>query len=90
MSGGHFDYIQYQMNQTADDLNELITTTQESYSPATIAEFVTGLHYLQLAAIYIHRIDYLVSCDDSEDSFHSHLMEQLNEYYARLDQSRTG
>lgn len=41
-------------------------------------EFQTGLHYLKLAYIYAQRIDWLLSCDDSEDTFHSRLKEELN------------
>lgn len=44
---------------------------------STFAEFKKGLHYLKLARVYLHRIDYLVSDDDGEDSFHKRLLEDL-------------
>lgn len=36
-----------------------------------------GLFNLKLANIYLHRIDWLLSGDDGEDSFHSRLKEEL-------------
>lgn len=85
MSGGHFDYVQYTIDQVADNLEQIINNSQEyyPYSSATIAEFRTGLLLLRQAAIYLHRIDYLISCDDCESSFHSRLQEDLNAYNAR-------
>ena len=89
MSGGEFDYIQYTIDGTADKLESIILVNDE-YSSATIDQFRIGLHHLRLAAIYLHRIDYLVSCDDSEDSFHSRLQEELNAYNARYNQAGAG
>jgi len=82
MSGGHFSYKQYEIDTIADDVEELIAkdayySASEQYSPATIAEFRTGLRYLRMAAVYAQRIDWLVSCDDGEDSFHRRLAVDL-------------
>ena len=92
MSGGHFDYVQYTIDQVADNLEQIINNPQEydQYSSATIAEFRTGLLLLRQAAIYLHRIDYLISCDDDESAFHSRLQEDLNAIHARSNQSGTG
>ncbi len=92
MSGGHFDYAQYNIDQAADNLEQVINHPEEygSYSSTTLTEFRRGLSLLRLAAIYLHRIDYLISCDDNESSFHSRLQENLNAFHARLNQSGTG
>jgi hypothetical protein len=48
-----------------------------NYSDETIEEFKKGLHYLKLAHIYAQRIDWLLSGDDSEESFFKRLKEEL-------------
>lgn len=96
MSGGHFDYQQYRIGDIAEGVEELIASNNDDsinrwgdtvgrfYSEETIAEFRKGLHYLRLAQIYAQRIDWLVSCDDGEESFHSRLKEEL-EQLAKLE-----
>lgn len=76
MSGGHFDYKQYRISEIADAVEELIRGNTE-YSDETIKEFRTGLGFLNKAAIYAQRIDWLVSGDDGEESFHRRLAEEL-------------
>lgn len=90
MSGGHFNYEQYKIQQIADEVEQLILTNGEpgepdswgesytrEYSPEVIAEFERGLLLLRAAAIYAQRIDWLVSCDDGEESFLRRLREDL-------------
>lgn len=92
MSGGHFDYDQYKLGYIADSIQELIdSNTDESlnewgdrvgrgYSADTIAEFEKAVKYLRLAFVYAHRVDWLVSCDDGEDSFHTRLKYELEKF----------
>lgn len=75
MSGGYFDYNQYKISEIADDVEQLILGNTE-YSEETIKEFREGLEALNKAAIYAQRIDWLVSGDDGEDSFHRRLAEE--------------
>ena len=90
MSGGYFNYKQYHIQDIIEDLELLIETNDSDevdaeygdpvgrhYLDKTIAEFRTGLEYLKKARIYAQRIDWLVSCDDGEESFHSRLAEDL-------------
>ena len=96
MSGGHFDYQQYRIGYIADEIEQLIranddetlnewgTTVGRHYSPDTIEQFKTGLELLRRAQIYAQRIDWLVSCDDGEESFHSRLAEDLSELEGEL------
>ena len=90
MSGGHFDHNQYRIEYIADEIEELIASNNDEsldewgyrvgrgYSADTIAEFEKAIRCLRLAFIYAHRIDWLVSGDDSEESFHTRLKEQLS------------
>ena len=89
MSGGHFDYDQYRIDQIADQVEQLILTNDSEevtewgdiegrhFTPETISEFQTGLRKLREAAIYAQRIDWLVSGDDGEESFHRRLNADL-------------
>ena len=82
MSGGHFNYNQYQIGYIADDIDQLIrdNDSQEpgrAFSDETIAEFQLGVAVLRQALIYAQRIDWLVSGDDGEESFHARLKEDL-------------
>ena len=76
MSGGYFDYNQYKISEIADDVEQLILGNTE-YSEETIKEFREGLEALNKSAIYAQRIDWLVSGDDGEESFHHRLAEDM-------------
>ena len=84
MSGGHFDYIQYRMEEVADEIDELIkenNSIEESdyfgykYSnnfPEEIIErFKVAVHTIRQAQEMAQRVDWLVSGDDGEESFMS-------------------
>lgn len=47
------------------------------YSKETIKEFKKGRNIVAKAIVYIERIDYLLSGDDGEESFHKRLKEDL-------------
>ena len=48
-----------------------------NYSDETIQEFKNGIEAVKKAYIYIQRIDWLLSGDDGEDSFHKRLKKDL-------------
>jgi len=89
MSGGHFDYNQYKLGRIADSVEQLIISNgstevdqwgggmSHDYTEATISEFRVALRMLRRAEIYTQRIDWLVSGDDGEDSFHKRLAHEL-------------
>ena len=91
MSGGHFNYKQHHLLDMADDIGSQILTNDSTeknefgdnignrYSPETIAEFEKAVKALKLAYAYAQRIDWLLSGDDGEDSFHIRLQAQLKE-----------
>lgn len=90
MSGGHFNYDQYKIIDIAVEIDSLIKNndSQETdewgyrkghgYSKETIEQFQKAVYYLGIAYTYAQRIDWLVSGDDSERSFHERLNEELN------------
>ena len=48
------------------------------YNKETIKEFKKGLAILRKAYVYAQRIDWLLSGDDGEESFHKRLKEELD------------
>ena len=91
MSGGHFEYKQYTINSIVQSIDSIIENNDDEsldelgykigygYSPATIEKFKTAVYILKKAAIMAQRVDWLVSGDDGEDSFHSRWEKELNE-----------
>lgn len=87
MSGGYFDYSEYHIDTIVDDLAKLIeggvnvdeyySHEYENYSNETKQELKNALEILRKAEVYAHRIDWLLSGDDGEESFHKNLKEDL-------------
>ena len=76
MSGGHFEHKQRVIDDIADEVEQLIRTNSD-YKPETIQRFGEAVKALRLAAVYAQRIDWLVSGDDSEGTFHARLKAEL-------------
>jgi len=87
MSGEHFDYKQYQIGNIADDIELLIEDNLHkdeygycrNYSEKTLVELTAAIRALRIAEVYAHRVDWLVSRDDSEEDFHHRLRLELME-----------
>ena len=89
MSGGHFQYNQYKLQMIAEEIEELIEKNNcndknqwgdvigNHYSRETMREFDKAVSLLKQAYVYTQRIDWLVSGDDGEDSFHRRLANEL-------------
>lgn len=89
MSGGHFDYAQFRIEDIATAIDELISTNSskdvDSYGqevgrdyPVDIIEkFDEARKALRISGAMAQRIDWLVSADDGEDSFRSRWREEV-------------
>ena len=77
MSGGYFEYQQFHINDIAESLERLIKEPPESFGEETINRFKTGLDIIKLSYVYTQRIDWLMSGDDDEESFHRRLQEDI-------------
>lgn len=53
---------------------------QNGFSEETLAEFKKAVHILKQAEIYAQRIDWLLSGDDGEESFHERLKKELGKF----------
>jgi len=89
MSGGHFQYKQYEIGNIADQVEQMIIDNESEeldewgntkgyyFTEDTMAEFKKALVIIRQAQVYAQRIDWLVSGDDGEDSFQSRLKTDL-------------
>lgn len=78
MSGGFFDYEQFYVLHIAEKLERLFFEEEEfPYSEETKKEFEEAIKTLKKAAVYAERIDFLISGDDSEESFQERLKKEL-------------
>ena len=76
MSGGHFDYLQYQIQEAADRVDDLIerfdaeeVECSKEQAAEIRARYALTRGRLLEASRMLHRIDYFVSGDDSLESF---------------------
>jgi hypothetical protein len=93
MSGGHFDYAQYRINDIAVEIDEVIESNDDQtpnewgekkgneYPPAIIEKFKEAAHTLRQAEEMAQRVDWLLSGDDGEDSFLRRWDEEVRGYW---------
>lgn len=60
--------------------NKSTVPNEYKFSDETINSLKIGLDYLNKAYIYAHRIDWLLSGDDGENTFKEQLNEELKQY----------
>lgn len=79
MSGGRFDYIQNKLEYYVEDLERIIAENDESdcFHRDTILEFKYCVYLMRKTAVYMQRVDWLVSGDDGEEYFHKRLTADL-------------
>jgi hypothetical protein len=81
MSGGHFQYQQYRIEDIAVEIDEIIRSNDDqtldewgqrrgnNYPPEILEKFCETAHTLRQAAEMAQRVDWLVSGGDGEESF---------------------
>ena len=79
MSGGAFNHNDYHIRDIARQIEEIIRDNEERpvYDADTINHFRETVKLLHRAEVMVHRIDWLISGDDGEDTFHKRLREDL-------------
>ncbi len=76
MSGGRYDYKQYNIQDIVEIMEEdLQNPDVEMHTKTHIA---LCKHQLELAQTYVHRLDWLLSGDDGWESFNKRLQEELS------------
>ena len=80
MSGGSLDYFYSRIDEPVQIISEKIKWGKKIWSLKTLRKFKIAIKYLKIAQIYTKRIEWLLSGDDGEDSFHERLREELEDY----------
>lgn len=87
MSGGHFNYEQFRLESMHEELQELVKNNDDNtlndfgdkkglfFSLKTVRRFEQAAVLVKLAQHFVHRVDWLVSGDDGEETFHERLKE---------------
>ena len=95
MSGGHFDFKQYQIEYIAEEIDDAIEKNDDEtlnewggrrgngYPPEIIEKFREAAHTLRQAAEMAQRIDWLLSGDDDESSFLRRWDIKVRDYYEK-------
>lgn len=94
MSGGHFDYNQYNIGYIADVIQDEIANNDvrpegwneeldgewkvQRHSEKVIEKMQEAVSALRIAETYAQRVDWYLSGDDGEESFLKRLEEDLN------------
>lgn len=76
MSGGSLDYVSFKIDDAVDEIQEALSVG--CFSENTKERFREAISTLMKASVYAHRIEWLFSGDDDEESFHRGLEEGLN------------
>lgn len=88
MSGGRFDYKQYDINRIIDSIERILKEQEDREFGKEAIEIDNNevkekleeaLIILEAAFIYIHRIDWLLSGDDNEQAFFKRLVQNFIE-----------
>lgn len=85
MSGGHFNFSEYAISDIYNEIQRVIDEEDGyNFNSETISEFQKGIRLLKEARVYARRIDYLLSGDDGEDTFHQRLEDDLGKLQQEL------
>ena len=85
MSGGHFDYKQHYIVDIADEIARIVKAEEARdcpdryYESGSLDAMKEAYKVLLKAEIYARRIDWLVSGDDSDETFAKRLYKELSE-----------
>jgi thioester reductase-like protein len=77
MSGGRFNYSQYRIEEIAEEIDTIIHNESDQFSHKTLRELKAAVSVLRLAYVYAQRVDWFISGDDGEDTFHERLKKDL-------------
>lgn len=82
MSGGHFEYKQYHIDEIANKIKEELKKSEifiGTYSYEVEEKMKEAMKQLRIAYVYAQRIDWFLSGDDDEKNFIKRLDEDLKD-----------
>ena len=87
MSGGYFEYRQYHIQDIIEKLEETkvkIENDEEYFrykdKDLLLEDISNTIDYFDIAQVYLHRLDWLFSGDDGEDTYFKNLDEDIANY----------
>ena len=91
MSGGHFSYNQHIISDEARVIDDIIKNNNikdeyewsHDFSNETLDKFREASHTLKQASEMLQRIDWLISGDDGEESFHERWDKEVRNYFTK-------
>ena len=91
MSGGHFDYTEFRIDDAAEKIDNLITSNNvkdelgyaREFSPEIIERFREAAYTLRRASEMLRRVDYLVCGDDGEETFMRRWKEEVRPLWTK-------
>lgn len=78
MSGGSLNY--WNANDPIEEIKKRLMFGKGKYKPETLEEMQKAIKLMRQAEIYAHRLEWMFSGDDGEESFHERLKEDLEEF----------
>lgn len=90
MSGGHFEYKQWHILDIVESIERVIDNGKGyAFSSAELDKFKEAVYTLKRGYVMAQRIDWLLSMDDGEESFHRRWKEDLDELERMTNGDRT-
>jgi len=88
MSGGAFEYRDRYIHDFIEEIERNIknngiedeTGYSSNYSKKVLEKFTNAIELLKISVIYLHRIDWLLSGDDSNETFLERLDDDLDKF----------
>ena len=82
MSGGAFDYQDYRLDAIATELRIAIAKTRKKaessdYSTLFLNEMIRAYNQVRELSVLLHRIDWVLSGDDGEETYWEQLAEDM-------------
>ena len=77
MSGGRFNYMQYNIQDIIEEIEMLDLGELEELDAITQSNYYALLAELKKCHVHMQRLDWLLSGDDGQETYHKRLAEDL-------------
>ena len=77
MSGGRFNYMQYNIQDIIEELEMLDLDELEEVDAITQSNYFALIAELKKCHVHMQRLDWLLSGDDGQKTYHKRLAEDL-------------
>ena len=78
MSGGFWNYGQHQIDNIIEDLEDTFLHTEQELDAITESNLVALIAELKKCSVHMQRLDWFLSGDDGQETYHKRLKEDLD------------